>query len=914
VATTRLVRIDTYAPVPTSLTLLDGATDTGYNLLADTSFGDAAWEHVEAGVRGTQGKLAATGYPVERAARLAVRIAGASKATSDARVAALDAAVDELRQYGGRVCVRENGSSVRMYLDVLRVAGVQTASRNDATARRDLAIDLVCGPYLLGDPLDTIETWATDTVSAGEWTVDEGAVTRTGGGNCLLSGQTRIRLTGPGYTNSDCEAILQYTTPGSTAGISAMIAICADTSGADTMLGVELTSAAIRSVKRVAGTPTTLGTTAYSPAASTTYWIAIRREGGKLVAEVYTVQPVMGLDTPAATATYTMTVAEQAQFVRGHAVIRLNSTSAAVAIGEARVRPYTYQSVSTPTNLPLGGAVPGTAPALADLHITATTGSGAGGGGTIAQTYPIYLLAGWAVVQPHNRAHLFGDIAYSSSLNLLGTVTNVVTASSTMSAGATARYGRNAIQCATAGGSASQGVAQRVFGEYRQGRVVCALGWMRAASGTPSVFLRLRASASSDGADSGTAALSTSAWTLYSCAWTPSADRNDVYVAGVVSGTTAATFLLDGVVVWECDPAALSASMSAGTSGARETITVTATPDTVQAPCLALIESELVQVESISGSSWTIVRGREGTTAGAHAGGTPVYALPPNPNGAKGDGGFAPIGVIHAANATQNSAASTVQTDSDYASGSGSRNVGGQVLGELGDVCIDPSAIPPDPYTGTVDVDVYARTDIDSEWLTLTLTPYMTPTFASASQPRYTIEFGSTGKTPLRPADATGLERFAYLGSFSFPRDSGTWVMRTLFSGSVSGGVVTNRVAIDYYLVVPRRTSARGPEGKDGSSTTYPYAFPSTSTQRARVFESDGAGYIVPNGRPDMRIPYHGIGGSAIELDPGVNTVTAKLGNHVPDFPVEGTGSDYTRYGASVHVAVTPRYMTLRDA
>lgn len=912
-ATTRLVRIDTYAPVPTSLTLLDGSTDTGYNLLADTSFGDAAWEHVEAGVRGTQGKLAATGYPVERAARLAVRVAGASKATSDARVAALDAAVDELRQYGGRVCVRENGSSVRMYLDVLRVAGVQTASRNDATARRDLAIDLVCGPYLLGDPLDTIETWATDTVTAGEWTVDEGAVTRTGGGNCLLSGQTRLRLTGPGYTHSDCEAILQYTTPGSTAGISAMVCICADTTGVDTMLGVELTSAAIRSVKRVAGTPTTLGTAAYSPAASTTYWIAIRREGGELVAEVYTVQPVMGLDTPAASASYTLTAAEQAAFVRGHAAVRLNSTSAAVAIGEARVRPYTYQNVSTPTNLPLGGAIPGTATALADLHVTATTGSGAGGGGTIAQTYPIYLLAGWAATQPHNRAHLFGDLGYSSSLNLIGAaISGISNGTATMSAGASSRYGRNSVQVATAGGATYQGCGTRVFGEYRQGRVVASILWAKAASGTPGVVTRL--GDTSTFSTSATATLSTTAWSLISNVYQPATDVSAVYFGAFVPSTTAATFIVDGGVVWECDPAALAGPVASGTAGARETITVTATPDSVVAPCLALIDSELVQVESISGASWTVVRGREGTTAGAHSSGAIVYALPPNQNGAKGDGGFAPIGVIHAANATTTSAAATIQTDSDYTSGSGSRNVGGQTLGELGDVCIDPSAILPDPYTGTVDVDVYARTDIDSEWLTLTLAPYTTPTFASGAQPRYTIEYGSAGKTPLRPADATGLERFAYLGSFSFPRDSGTWVMRTLFSGTVSGGVVTNRVAIDYYVVVPRRTSVRGAEGKAGDSTTYPFAFPSVTTQRARVFESDGAGYIVPNGRPDMRIPYHGIGGSAIEFDPGVNTVTVKLANHVPDFPIEGTGSDYTRYGASIHVAVTPRYMTLRDA
>jgi len=280
VATTRLVKITTAAPVVTTLTLLDGATDTGYNVLADTTWGDATWEHVDAGIRGTQGRVAANGYPVERAVRLAVRCVGATKDDVDQRVALLDQVADELRQYGGRVCLRENGSAVRMYLDVLRVAGVATVAKNDATAKRDVVADLICGPYLLGDPLDAVEGWASDSVAAGEWTVDEGAVTRAGGGACLLSGQTRLRLTGSGYQYGDAEAMLAYTTPASTTGISAMVCLCADPGGADTMLGAELTASALRVVKREGGVATTLATTATTPTASTTYWLGVRLTSG----------------------------------------------------------------------------------------------------------------------------------------------------------------------------------------------------------------------------------------------------------------------------------------------------------------------------------------------------------------------------------------------------------------------------------------------------------------------------------------------------------------------------------------------------------------------------------------------------------------------------------------------------------
>lgn len=889
-ATSRLVRIDTYAPVPTSLTLEDGSTSTGYALLAESTWGDAVWEHVEAGVRGTQGRLAATGYPLERQARLVVRVAGASKSVSDARVAALDAAVDELRQYGGRVCLRENGSAVRMYLDVLRVAGVATVAKNDATAKRDVVADLICGPYLLGDPLDAVEGWASDSVAAGEWTVDEGAVTRAGGGACLLSGQTRLRLTGSGYQYGDAEAMLAYTTPASTTGISAMVCLCADPGGADTMLGVELTSAALRVVKREAGSATTLATTAYAASGSTTYWLVVRREAGKVVAEVYTVQPGIGVDTPAASVTAAMTVAEQAKFVRGHVAVRMNATSAAVPLGAVRVRAYVYSAAQTPTNIPMLGAVPGSAPALADLHIAAGAASGSGSSGSYAQTYPVYALAGWSVALPANRA---------GGAPAVTTVTNVIAASSSIAGSPTAvKYGRFATRCDTTGGTTGQGVAWRILGEYRQSRVYCALAWMRAVSGTPSTFLRLRASASADGADSGAVALSTSAWTLFSCAWTPTADRQDVYVAAAVNGTAVASFQVDGVVVWDCDPAALSASMLAGTSGARDTLTVTATPDSVVAPCLALIDSELVQVESISGSTWTIVRGREGTTNAAHSAGAVVYALPPFRSHAEGEGAPPPLGVVYAAN-TGISASTNLVTDADYASGLGMRSSFDMDIGS--GVPFDPGVIAGDPYTETVDVDVYARLDV----LTTTCAISTFGTRPATAGAAVMTSFGAfASKQLVLPTGATS-ERFVYLGPLTFRRVEGVWSF--VLAASVSG------LGADYFFVVPRRTHVRSAEGKPLDSS-YPEQFASSSSWRSRVWEADGSGYIVDPYRPDVRYPYHGIGGSMIELDPGPNTLVVKLSNHVPEDPTVGSGADYERIAATLHLAVTPRFMTVRDA
>lgn len=916
--TTRLVKITTAAPVPSVVTILDGATDTGYNLLRETSWGDAVWEHVDAGVIGTQGRRAASGYPVERQVRVAVRCVGATKGDVDARVAMLDQAADELRQYGGLVTVRENGSAYRMHLEVVRVAGVATAGANDATYRRDVVLDLLCGPFLYGDPLDLDEAWLTDSVAAGEWTVDEGAVVSAGGGSVVVSTTTRLRLTGPGYTHRDVEARLEVVTQSPIGSPALLVALCASTSGLDTMLGAELTSSAIRVVKREAGVATVLATTATSPSAATTYWVVARREGAVVTAEVW----ASTFDVaPIASATYTLTAAEQAAFVRGHVALRVAGFTGSGLVRAVRVRPYTYRGVALPTQLALGGAVPGTAPALADLHVGWASGgvSGSGASGTYAKTYPVYLLAGWSPIASGNVCPFGGDfIAYASlgppdppSVVSIAGVTNVTNATATAGPApfaSTRKYGAAAMEVTTSGALTAQGVAMRIFGEYRKGRVVAALAWARARSGTPSMLLRVRASASADGADSATATLSTTAWTLLSCAWTPSADRQDVWAAVLNPNAVASNYLVDGVCVWECDPAALSASMSSSSSGTVSTITVAATPDSVVAPCLALIESELVYVQSINGTTWTVVRGQEGTTAAAHSAGVLVYALPPSRDHVEGDGGRAPFGVLHAANAALQTTPAAIVSDADYTSGSGSRlDVAADGAWQLGDVVIDPGLVAPDPYTESVDLEVYARIDVDSDWTSLRAAVNALPMAWPLAAPTYSAEYGSAGKAIVRPLDATGLERFAFLGTLTLPVASGPWRLRTNVIGTRAG---TARFGLDYYFVVPRRANVRSPEGKT-LDTTYPEVFLSAGC--TRVLGADGSGAIV--GLRDVLVPYHGIGGAPLELPPGNVQLAVKLSNMVPDHPVEAsTGADYERMTAAAHLAVTPRYLTVRDA
>ena len=86
-----------------ALTVINANIDTGYRLLPETDWGNAVWDTVYSGQRGTQGARAAGSTPQNRPLLLALRVDGSSKDALNDRVSALMAAGDDLRRFGGRV-------------------------------------------------------------------------------------------------------------------------------------------------------------------------------------------------------------------------------------------------------------------------------------------------------------------------------------------------------------------------------------------------------------------------------------------------------------------------------------------------------------------------------------------------------------------------------------------------------------------------------------------------------------------------------------------------------------------------------------------------------------------------------------------------------------------------------------------
>jgi hypothetical protein len=141
-----------------------------------------------------------------------------------------------------------------------------------------------------------------------------------------------------------------------------------------------------------AGNLITLGSTAITAlSAGTDYWIRIRCEGDDITAEHHTSEPTP-MGTPAHTVTVTLAGEDAALLgagVSGQAGIYWLPGASYLGqwVGDFAVEPYTYYNRTLPDVIPLGGEIPGDAPALMDL---AVTHAGAGG-----SQPPLWALFAW---------------------------------------------------------------------------------------------------------------------------------------------------------------------------------------------------------------------------------------------------------------------------------------------------------------------------------------------------------------------------------------------------------------------------------------------------------------------------------------------------------------------------------------
>jgi hypothetical protein len=418
-----LLTITSNAPSAATLTVANANTDTGYRVLAETNWGNVAWEIAYSGARGTQGAVVANGVPQNRPVILSIRCAGTTKDDLAAKISALESSADELRRYGGTIKWQSNNSSYAVYFTVLAGSArvEEWGNRSETINRTVVMVECMCAPYLKGDPMDITDAFSSDTRTNYTW--DGGASSNVSVSSNQLAAAANVTTenravhTAVGYSYGDVQATVK-SIPGATITSYKQGVILKRTSATDYLeVYVDDTGAnsRLRLDKVVAGSRTNLQSTTLGSriTASTPFWVRGRVEGNIVYRELFTAAAPTPMGTPdSAPTSYTLSGAEATAFgsaVTGKAGFSWTPQATAARMDDFTVEPYTYRNATTPTTQSLYGAIPGDSPALADVTITPSGGSAA----------PVWAMLGWTQRVASGLATApFGSIAAANGSSL----------------------------------------------------------------------------------------------------------------------------------------------------------------------------------------------------------------------------------------------------------------------------------------------------------------------------------------------------------------------------------------------------------------------------------------------------------------------------------------------------------------
>ena len=552
-------------PAQTALTVVDGTTDTGMRLLAGAEWGNAAWDQKFSGPRGTQGARMAGAAPQNRPVVLPIRIYGSSMDNLASRFSTLASMGRLMLRFGGTIRWQANAQTRRQFFTVL-AAGVQRetwGNRAEAKSIVDATFQAVCAPYLLGDPMDASDTFATD-VLATAYTFDSGSTgicTVSGGQlapNGSLTTERRAIYSLAGHSVTDAQATIKAI-PGSTiTSFKAGVALCRSASNTylDIYVDDDGANSRLRIDKVIGGSRTNLASTNLGARVSngTALWVRGRREGAVVIAEHFTTLPTPA-GTPATTNTVTLSAAEQASLIAGLGGWVWTPQHASAILDDWSFEPFTYRSRSFPSDaqIALAGSLPGDAPAVADAVITPSGGSAA----------PAWAWLAWTErPQTWNRCWNgdFEEDTNGWSVAAVTGVTGAATSITRVTTAAKVKYGTAAGDIQTPA-TANTGASFAMYGRFRKGVTYTAELWAYSAAATTNT--RIRLGVNGDIASETPAALS-STLTRRTVAWTPAADVNVAYVAFEVTAATSTLMAIDGVMVYEGTTAPALASQSEG--------------------------------------------------------------------------------------------------------------------------------------------------------------------------------------------------------------------------------------------------------------------------------------------------------------------------------------------------------------
>lgn len=266
-----------------------------------------------------------------------------------------------------------------------------------ATKTLHLKAGWTVAPLAEGERMTIVDPLDVD--SSADYTSLVGGALAYSAGNLALAATQRVGYhSARGYRYGDAQATIKFRTGGTVAAgdVIGTIGAAAD---ANNYIWAQVTGTALTINKRVAGVETQLATVAVSAlAASTTYWVTLRKEGNLVTAELWTAQPTI-TGTPAATVNTTLAGGDATQFgvgTTGFSGYRAQAaTPANWSIQEFRVEPYTY-TITNPARVDVSGQVPGDAPAIVGMTV-----------GQTGLSTPFALL-GWAKTPGGGTAAPFG--------------------------------------------------------------------------------------------------------------------------------------------------------------------------------------------------------------------------------------------------------------------------------------------------------------------------------------------------------------------------------------------------------------------------------------------------------------------------------------------------------------------------
>lgn len=893
-----LIVASSYAPTPTTLTLINGTVNTGYSLLGLADFGNSVWKHAYTGARGTQGMRPAFGVPDNRPLILPLRVNGTSKSNLASLMSSLYTVADEQRRFGGKVKWQSNNETYSQYYEVLEgeaavaspqsIYGAGWGNRAETLFRALVVYQAQCAPYLLGDPMDISDPFTANTLA--NYTFDNGAsgnlsITTSLGVTGNFSTEERLIHTAIGYTYGDHQVTVKGVVGTTLSGYKCGTVIKRiDASNYLECYVSDNGASSLNIDKIVAGVRTNLVTLALTRITNgLNFWIRGRIEGNTVFAEYFTAAPTP-MGAPTATTLVQLTTADQATFgsaVTGAAGLSWIPMQVAATIVSLTVEPFTYRNRALPAYLALNGSVPGDASALANATITPS------GGGPSA--YATAVLGRSSLVSYWRLDEASGTLAADQTGRNPGTYV----ASPTLGVvGATTGDSDTAItlngttQWMTAADSTSLRLAAP-FTVEAWVKPTDRLAYYMVITKNTDYEFRLATTTGKVELYVNNVLQVTSAAAVATGAWSHIVATHDgatakVYINGVLDTSTAAStavptssnvlsvgsratgFPFKGSID---DPAVYSRVLTAAEiAGNYAAATVT---DTTVAPVFAFLGWSKRPAVGLANAPFAIIEAETGTTLAtwavaadgkAHGGSKLVF----NTSGA----------------------------------GTASANF-----------TLDPSLVIPDDYTQKeVDIEIWARVELATGVVTPNLTASVIPTAGvNFGTQKYTNEYGSAGKLLTSPSSST-VFRFVRLGTITMVADPSNPLIWQLTIAAAWGSASTGNFGLDYLLLTPIRARACSPTSK-ANDANYPKFVASTS-ETSRTIRSDLSGATAQP--PANTYPDQGLGGNLLELPTGNVDCVVKLSSLVPDCPTSDATTEQQQHSGTVHLAVTPRFYLLR--